>query len=135
MEASFLSMVSVIYGYLSGKEACIQRWFGLLGLFILCFAFQVHRQDGCAGENRSWMHTLIIGQVQMVLLSRNRLFYGHRQSPMLLGLQGEARHPSMVFLHRTLSQSSGKPELRSSLVLQTSIKTLDLIHNSGENQF
>lgn len=44
-------------------------------------------------------------------------------------LQGEARQPSIVLPPRPLSQSSGKHEPRSWLVLQTSIKTLNLIHN------
>lgn len=50
-------------------------------------------------------------------------------------LQGEDQPPSTVFPPRPLSQSSGKPELRSSLVLKTSINTLNFVHNSGEKQF
>lgn len=51
------------------------------------------------------------------------------------GLQGEARQPSKVFRPRPLSQPSGNPQIGSCLFFQTSIKTLNLINNSGEKEF
>lgn len=71
--------------YMAGclDKSCIWQWFVLLGLFLLCFAFWVHREVGCVGENGSQMHTLLIGQVWMVLLSHNRLFHGHGRSLFL----------------------------------------------------
>lgn len=128
MEASFLSMVSVIYGWLAKSHACSS------GLFCLGFSFCVllfrytERMDvlgrtghGCTPSSPvrcRWSSFLVICYSMDI-----------HHPCCCQGLQGE------VFPSRPLSQSSGKPELRSWLVLQTSIKTLNLINNSGEKQF
>lgn len=84
-EPSSLAWCMLYMAGLSGQDLCIWQWFVLLGLFLLCFAFWVHREDGCTGENRSWMHKLFIGKVQMVPLSCNRLFHGDGLSLLLPG--------------------------------------------------